>query len=52
LVLLDGNAQIEFENGENLYLSKGDTLLIQPHEKHRVGFTSIDPPCIWLCVFY
>ena len=52
VVLLEGNAVIEFENDRNISLSKGDTLLIQPHERHRVSFTSTEPPCVWLCVFY
>jgi cupin 2 domain-containing protein len=52
VVLLKGNAIIEFENGKTVALSKGDTLLIKPHEKHRVSFTSNEPPCVWLCVFY
>ena len=52
VVLLDGNAVIEYENNKTVTLSKGDTLLIRPHERHRVSFTSSDPPCIWLCVFY
>jgi cupin 2 domain-containing protein len=52
VVLLEGNATVEFENGKTIALEKGDTLLIQPHEKHRVSFTSNEPPCVWLCVFY
>jgi cupin 2 domain-containing protein len=52
VVLLEGSAIIEFENGRTVTLEKGDTLLIKPHEKHRVSFTSNEPPCIWLCVFY
>jgi len=52
VVLLDGNAVIEFENGESITMSKGDTLLIKPHERHRVSYTSREPACIWLCVFY
>jgi cupin 2 domain-containing protein len=52
VVLLEGNAVIEYDNGKTVALSKGDTLLIQPHEKHRVSFTSNEPPCVWLCVFY
>jgi cupin 2 domain-containing protein len=52
VVLLEGNAIIEYDNGKSVDISKGDTLLILPHERHRVGFTSIDPPCVWLCVFY
>ena len=52
VVLLDGNAVIEYDNGKTAALSKGDALLIKPHERHRVSFTSCNPPCIWLCVFY
>lgn len=51
VVLLDGNAVIEYENNRTVSLSKGDTLLIKPRERHRVRFTSNAPPCIWLCVF-
>jgi cupin 2 domain-containing protein len=25
-------------------------LLIAAHQKHRVSFTSQDPPCIWLAL--
>ena len=50
--LLEGNAIIEYINGKTVALSKGDTLLIKPHERHRVIFTSGEPPCVWLCVFY
>ena len=52
VVLIEGNAEIEFENNRRVSLAKGDTLLIQPHEIHKVTYTSIEPPCIWLCVFY
>jgi cupin 2 domain-containing protein len=52
VVLLEGNAVIEFENGRITEMSKGDTLIIQPHECHRVSYTSNEPPCVWLCVFY
>jgi cupin 2 domain-containing protein len=52
VVLLQGNAAIEFENDRTVTMSKGDTLLIQPHERHRVSYTSSEPPCVWLCVFY
>ena len=52
VVLLKGDAVIEYENGKTVTLSKGDTLLIKPHEKHRVSFTSNEPPCVWLCVFF
>ena len=52
VALLDGKAVVEFENGESISMSKGDTLLIKPHERHRVSFTSSEPPCVWLCVFH
>ena len=52
VVLLEGNAIIEFENGKTVDMTKGDTLLIEPHERHRVSYTSSEPPCVWLCVFY
>ena len=52
VVLLQGHATIDYENGERIAMAKGDTLLIEPHQRHRVSFTSKEPPCIWLCVFY
>ena len=52
VVLLEGDAVIEYENGKCITLSKGDTLSIEPHERHKVSYTSIEPPCIWLCIFY
>ena len=52
VVLLEGNAEIEYENSKRVAMSKGDTLLIEPHERHRVSYTSSEPLCIWLCVFY
>ena len=51
VVLLEGKAVVEYENGTSVAMLKGDTLLIKPHEKHRVSYTSSEPPCIWLCVF-
>ena len=51
VALLEGEAVIEFEAGNSVALSKGDTLIINPHERHRVSYTSNNPPCVWLCVF-
>ena len=50
LVLLQGEAVLQFEEGEKR-LQAGEILLIPAHQKHRVAFTTADPPCIWLCVF-
>jgi cupin 2 domain-containing protein len=52
VILLKGNAVVEFKDGKIVEMSKGDTLIIAPHERHRVSYTSSDPPCVWLCVFY
>ena len=52
VTLIEGNASIEFENDRRVVMARGDTLIIAPHERHRVSYTSSDPPCVWLCVFY
>lgn len=52
VALLQGAAAIEYANGESKALAAGDTLLIPPHERHRVAHTSAEPPCVWLCVFW
>lgn len=52
VILLEGQAEIEFDNGGVKSLKKGDTLLIKPHEIHRVSYTSREPACIWLCIFF
>ena len=52
VALLEGKAVVEFEDRRTVEMTRGDTLLIKPHERHRVDFTRKDPPCVWLCVFY
>ncbi len=52
VVLLQGKATLEFDNGESIELAAGDTLSIEPHKRHRVSYTSAEPPCVWLCVFW
>ena len=36
---------------EIVQLKKGDLLILKKHQKHRITYTSQDPPCIWLCFF-
>jgi cupin 2 domain-containing protein len=50
VILLQGEATIAYEDGRLEQLSAGDYLLIPTHQKHRVEYTSIEPPCIWLAV--
>lgn len=50
VLLLQGSATLEFDDGEAVKLIAGDTVAIPPHKRHRVAFTSTLPPCVWLCV--
>ncbi len=52
VALIQGKAVLEFENNEIINLSAGDTITITPHKRHRVAYTSTEPPCVWLCVFW
>ena len=51
VALLQGEAVITYEDG-SIRLKAGDTAIIPAHKKHRVDFTSIEPLCVWLCIFY
>lgn len=46
--LLRGKAQIEYEDGRRLDLRDGDSLVIEPHEVHRVSWQE---EAVWLCIF-
>lgn len=51
VLLIQGSAIIEFED-KKIKMKKGDIVLINKGEKHRVSFTSENPYCIWLCVHF
>ncbi len=50
VVLLQGKAIVSYEDGSQVKLKRGDYLLIPARTKHRVDYTSVDPPCIWLAI--
>lgn len=50
VLLLQGTATLEWENGENKQMQAGDYLRIPPHLKHRVSEVSMD--AVWLAVHY
>ena len=50
VVLLQGEAKLSYEDGSTKLLAAGDWVLIPAHQKHRVEYTSANPPCIWLAV--
>ncbi len=49
--LVQGCAEITFENNKKIALKAGDTLFLPAHLRHMVSYTSKEPKCIWLCVF-
>ena len=52
VVLIQGEAEIRFDDGEVKILKSGDYINILSNKKHRVEKTSTDPVCIWLAVHY
>ncbi len=52
VILLQGKAQLSYENGHTVDLLPGDYLLLKAHEKHRVEATSNNPSCIWLAIHF
>jgi cupin 2 domain-containing protein len=52
VALLQGEAALEFAGGRSLRLRAGDHLTIPAHARHRVAWTSSDPPSVWLAVHY
>jgi cupin 2 domain-containing protein len=51
VVLLKGAARLRFEDGI-VDLLPGDFVGIPAHKKHRVEWTTLDEPTIWLAVHY
>ena len=52
IIVLEGNAVLEFENDKLVTLTKGDYLNIPAHCKHKVKWTDPDQITIWLAIFY
>ena len=50
VVLLQGEAELAYDDGTRLRVGSGDYVLIPAGERHRVEWTREDPPCIWLAV--
>lgn len=50
VILIQGTARLEFDNGKTEELKKGEYLLIPAHCKHRVINTSEQPNCVWLAI--
>lgn len=51
VMVLQGNAILEVE-GARYELTVGDSLFLPKRTKHHVVFTSTEPACLWLAVFW
>ncbi len=55
IIVLKGEAILEIQKNNEiveLKLNNGDFINIKAHEKHRVKYTSLEEPTVWLAVFY
>lgn len=52
VLLLSGEAELEFADNRRLRLQPGDHLQIPAHCRHRVTFTSQKEPTVWLAIFF
>jgi cupin 2 domain-containing protein len=53
VALLSGAARLRFENEtEARGLAPGDHVHIPAHARHRVDWTSANPPAVWLAVHF
>jgi cupin 2 domain-containing protein len=50
VVLLQGRATLTYDPGATVTMGPGDYRLMPAHVRHRVDFTTSDPPCIWLAI--
>lgn len=50
VALLQGEAELIFADGLPVRLIAGDHLFIPAHRRHRVTYTSSEPPCVWLAL--
>ncbi len=51
VLLVAGAAELRFEEGDQrVRLRPGDWVDIPAHVRHRVEFTQVDPPTVWLAL--
>ena len=52
VLLIKGEAILEFNDQRSVHLNEGDYLNIPAHERHRVKWTANDRETIWLAIHY
>ncbi len=51
VLLVSGEARIAFDDASSVLMKSGAYIIIPAHRRHRVEYTSCNPPCVWICVF-
>jgi cupin 2 domain-containing protein len=52
VMLMQGEAILQFEGRPDLHLHAGDYCTIPAHQRHRVAWTTPAQPTVWLAVFF
>ncbi|KXF83210.1 cupin domain-containing protein [Enterovibrio coralii] len=52
VMVLEGEAELTFDNGQMVKLVRGDHIEISAHTKHKVSWTKPNTDTVWLAVFY
>ncbi|EDZ63639.1 protein containing Cupin domain [Sulfurimonas gotlandica GD1] len=52
VIVLKGEAVLEFEDADEVRLKEGDYLNIPAHTKHKVSWTKPDEETVWLAIHY
>ena len=52
VLVVQGRARLEFDDGETLSLESGGWVDIPAHRRHRVASTDSEEPTVWLAVHY
>lgn len=52
VILLQGEAILSFESGEDVKLESGDYINIPAHTRHKVSWTTPQSKTIWLALHY
>ena len=52
VMLVQGEARLEYDDGSQIDLKKGDYVMIPAHTKHRVAWTIENELTIWLAVHF
>jgi cupin 2 domain-containing protein len=50
VLVVQGEGRLTLGDGRQVTLKAGDFWLLPAHTRHRVDFTSANPPCVWLAV--